>query len=45
LTASARMFTPAIIRTRAFSLNLTSLAAMVVFLSISLGSAVSSRRP
>src|SRR5256714_8523265 len=29
LTASARMFTPAIMRTRAFSLNLTSLAAMV----------------
>src|SRR5205814_10278581 len=28
-TASARMFTPAIKRTRAFSLNLTSLAAMV----------------
>src|SRR5260221_5054490 len=32
LTASARMFTPAISRARAFSLNLTSLAAMVVFL-------------
>src|SRR3954469_6534419 len=30
LTASARMFTPAIMRTRAFSLNLTSLAAMSV---------------
>src|SRR5687767_5419654 len=29
LTASARMFTPAIMRTRALSLNLTSLAAMV----------------
>src|SRR5689334_6595982 len=28
-TASARMFTPVIMRTRAFSLNLTSLAAMV----------------
>src|SRR3954468_21384532 len=33
LTASARMFTPAIMRTRALSLNLTSLAAMVCFLS------------
>jgi hypothetical protein len=32
LTASARMFTPAIMRTRALSLNLTSLAAMVFFL-------------
>src|SRR5881227_3726542 len=30
LTASARMFTPAIMRTRADSLNLTSLAAMVI---------------
>jgi hypothetical protein len=30
LTASARMFTPAIMRTRALSLNLTSLAAMFV---------------
>src|SRR5687768_13959903 len=30
LTASARMLTPAIMRTRAFSLNLTSLAAMVM---------------
>src|SRR5687768_8673302 len=30
LTASARMFTPAIMRVRACSLNLTSLAAMVV---------------
>src|SRR6187455_1788647 len=30
LTASARMFTPAIMRVRACSLNLTSLAAMVI---------------
>src|SRR5437870_497363 len=37
LTASARMFTPAIIRVRADSLNLTSLAAMSVFLSNSCG--------
>src|SRR5687767_9431178 len=37
LTASARMFTPAIMRTRADSLNLTSLAAMSVFLSKSVG--------
>src|SRR5258706_5035838 len=34
LTASARMFTPTIIRLRACSLNLTSLAAMLVFLSV-----------
>src|SRR5512140_1267221 len=33
LTASPTMFTPAIMRTRAASLNLTSLAAMCVFLS------------
>src|SRR5918994_2002168 len=38
LTASARMLTPAIIRARAFSLNLTSLAAMVGSSRIRLGS-------
>src|SRR5665213_579431 len=37
LTASARMLTPAIMRTRADSLNLTSLAAMEIFLSNSVG--------
>src|SRR3954469_2755194 len=40
LTASARMFTPAIMRTRAFSLNLTSLAAMVGFLYLVIGQSV-----
>src|SRR3982751_2172672 len=41
LTASARMLTPAIMRTRALSLHLTSLAAMVCFLSNSVSGRLS----